>query len=486
MPINISPNMSLPVPITGQEPGPTYANDVNNCFSILDGHNHSPGSGVQITPAGININADLPFHSNNAISLRSSRFSPQLAPLSGAQDLGCLYESGVDLWYNDGAGNQIRLTSGGAIVGTAGSISGLVPPASASYNSGTSTFVWQSGVTIPANMDFGSAIFRNITAGSHGVTVSAPAALGSDYTITLPTLPGATNFVSLDSSGNLAAVWNVDNITINFSGNNIEVKNAGIGPTQLAANSVTTPAIANGAVTAPKISAVFNYSPTIFTSGGTTIVPSAVSQIAVMGAGGGGGGGGGDNGSFGGGGGGGAGIQPFLTFLTVVPGETLTIVIGSGGAGGLGSGSLGTGASQYGSPGTASTVTGSTSGLLATFYGAPGGVRGRDNGAAGGLANGVSYIEGGASNKNISSAGFSGGINLFQSSAATGGPGGYSGSGGGNGYAMGGAGGNSSVNGSNGGTSAGGGGGGGNTGPGGATGGSGGNGVVIVYYPTFA
>lgn len=224
--------MSLPIPSAGQEPGPQYASDVNNSFTIVDGHTHNPGSGVQITTSGLNINADLLINNNNLTLVRSTRFQPQGSPLSGAMDLGCVYESGVDLYYNDGNGNQIRITSGGAIVGTAGSISGLVPPASASYNTGSGTFIWQSGATIPANMDFASAIFRNMTAGSNGVTVSAPAALGSNYTLVLPTIPGTTNFVSLDTSGNLAAVWNVDNTTINFTGNNIQIKPGSIGQTQ--------------------------------------------------------------------------------------------------------------------------------------------------------------------------------------------------------------------------------------------------------------
>lgn len=240
MPINISPNMSLPIPSVGQEAGPQYATDVNNCLTIVDGHNHNPGSGVQVTTSGLNINSDLSINDNNLTLVKSTRFQPQLSPLAGAQDLGCLYESGVDLWYNDGNGNQIQLTSGGSIVGTAGSISGLVAPASASYSAGSSTFIWQSNANTAANMDFGSAIFRNLTASSNGVTVSAPAALGSNYSLVWPTIPGTTNFVSLDTSGNFAAVWNVDNTTINFSGNNIQVKPGSITAAQIANGTITT------------------------------------------------------------------------------------------------------------------------------------------------------------------------------------------------------------------------------------------------------
>lgn len=240
MAVNISTFMSLPVPIVGQEPGPTYAFDVNNCFTIVDQHNHVAGSGQQIPPAGLNINSDLSFLNNNAIMLRSARFQPQGAPLALVSDLGCIYESGVDLYYNDGNGVQIRLTQGGSIAGAAGSITGLVSPASATYVSGTQTFVWQSDANTPANMDFASAIFRNLVANSFGLTLQPPAAMGSNFTITLPTLPAGQRFLTLDNSGNMAAVWNVDNVTIEVASNLVRVKPGSIGPTQITAGSITT------------------------------------------------------------------------------------------------------------------------------------------------------------------------------------------------------------------------------------------------------
>jgi hypothetical protein len=198
----LSANMNLPIPETGIEPGPFYANDVNNSLSIIDGHTHAFGSGVLITPQALNINTDLTIQGNNLTNLRSVRFSPQLSPLSGIADIGCVYESGVDLWYNDGLGNQVRITASGGVAGSPGSISGLVSPASASYNSGSSTFVWQSNVNTAANMDAGSYILRNLTANSDGLTLSPPT-LSSSYTITLPQLPTSTSIMVMDVSGNI-------------------------------------------------------------------------------------------------------------------------------------------------------------------------------------------------------------------------------------------------------------------------------------------
>jgi hypothetical protein len=199
----LSNDMNLPIPVVGVEIGPNYANDINNCMTVIDGHTHAFGSGVLITTSALDINTDLTIQTNNLTNVRSLRFTPQSAPLSLVTDIGCIYESGVDLWYNDGLGNQVRITSGGGVAGSPGSISGLTSPASASYNSGSQTFVWQSNTNTAANMDAGSYILRNIVANSYGLTLSPPT-LTSNYTITLPQLPSSTtSFLTIDTSGNI-------------------------------------------------------------------------------------------------------------------------------------------------------------------------------------------------------------------------------------------------------------------------------------------
>ena len=208
--------MNLPIPVVGLDPAPDYAENINSCQTIIDGHNHSIGSGVQITPAGLNISSDLSFISNNAVSLRSIRWTAQGSLLSLPSDLNCAYVSGVDLYYNDGNGNQIRLTQSGSIVGTSGSITGLVSPATASYVSGSETFVWQSDVNKPANLDAGYLILRNNVASSFGLTLEPPGAMGSNFTITLPSLPVSQSFLSIDASGNILTSTFVGGVTQNM------------------------------------------------------------------------------------------------------------------------------------------------------------------------------------------------------------------------------------------------------------------------------
>lgn len=239
--IILSPNMSLPIPVTGVDPGPDWANNLNACQGIVDGHDHTTGKGVPIPAGGINLGSDLPFNKNNATLLRSVNFNAQLSPLALPTDIGCVYVSGIDLYYNDEIGRQIQITSGGNVNSGAGSISGLTSPAAASYISGSQTFFWQSnsGSIIAANMDFRNAIFNNATASSHKLTLSPPLAMSSDYALTLPSLPIVTGIMTLDTSGNMGASLAVDNATIVISSNTLEVPALGIGTAQLQDGSVT-------------------------------------------------------------------------------------------------------------------------------------------------------------------------------------------------------------------------------------------------------
>lgn len=229
----LSPNMSLPVPGVSLTDGPQWATDLNSCLSILDSHSHVSGSGVPITPDAINMSADLPFSGNSATGLKSIQWTSQVSLAS----LKAAYVISNDLYFNDGAGNVVRITQSGGVAGSPGSISNLTSPASAAYSAAASKFIWQSNSNIAADMDFGAAIMRNVSPNStFALTLQPPASLSSNYSITLPALPASQKFMTLDASGNMAAPWAVDNSTVEISGGTtLQVKAGGIGNTQLAA-----------------------------------------------------------------------------------------------------------------------------------------------------------------------------------------------------------------------------------------------------------
>ena len=278
-----SPNMTLPVPVVGAEPGPQYATDINSCLAIVDQHNHSAGSGVQITPAGLNINTALTFNGNFATALAGATLQAQsVTPANGT-----VYSNASGfLFYTDlNTGNPIQITNTAGIVGTPGSISGLVSPASASYVVANKTFVWQSAGSTAANLDAASVLLRNITPNStFAVTLQPPAALGSNYSLTLPVLPGSTNIMSMTSAGVMSANVTVDGTTIEMPGQVLQVTPGGIGPAQLAANAVATANIQNSAVTRVKLASnVYLLSPSSGTFATTSPTPSAVTNLFVSG-----------------------------------------------------------------------------------------------------------------------------------------------------------------------------------------------------------
>ena len=108
----ITPEMGLTNPTPQQEPGPAYAADISNDLVIIDGHDHTNGKGVLITPQALNLNSDLTFNSNNATGLRSTRLISNNSTIGGVGDLNCVYDVSGDLWFNNGIGTPVRITSG--------------------------------------------------------------------------------------------------------------------------------------------------------------------------------------------------------------------------------------------------------------------------------------------------------------------------------------------------------------------------------------
>lgn len=199
MSFTVSTNMGLIIPTVGQEDGPLYAQDVNDSLSRIDGHDHSLGNGVFITPDGLNINASLPMNGQSLTTIGALTLSPQ-----GSDAVAnSIYEKGVDLYYRDGAGNVIRITQSGSVSGAAGTITGL-PSGTASASYGAGVFTFQAATLTPANIDGGAFVLRNNVASSFGLTLYPPAAMAADTQITLPSIPSQTSILTIDSSGNIA------------------------------------------------------------------------------------------------------------------------------------------------------------------------------------------------------------------------------------------------------------------------------------------
>lgn len=203
-----TPNMGMSIPTPQVTLGPGYASQNNTAFEVIDGHDHTPGSGAQLHTASISIDADLSINGFNLTGLRTARLTDQTSITLSGIDIRAIYSKNGDLYYVNAAGAQVQLTAGSSIVGSTGNISGLVSPASASFSSLTGSFSFNKDTGKPGKLaisDISLYEFDNTTA--QPVILKSPASLGSTYNFVFPTaLPSVNSYMGVDSSGNSSFV----------------------------------------------------------------------------------------------------------------------------------------------------------------------------------------------------------------------------------------------------------------------------------------
>lgn len=106
--------MNLNLPTVSTTLGPEWASLLIAALNLIDSHDHSTDHGTKVTPSGMNINADLAFANFQASGLKTAKFSDQLAALASSF-VGCVYLVGGDLYFNNGSGMAVQLTSGGSV-----------------------------------------------------------------------------------------------------------------------------------------------------------------------------------------------------------------------------------------------------------------------------------------------------------------------------------------------------------------------------------
>ncbi len=111
----VTTNMNMTLPTVGVTVDPTWASNLNDALTNkVDLHNHTTGLGVQVPTAGLNINADLSFQSNDATNLRSLALNNNVSTLPSG-DVRALYASGGNLYYNNNSGTAIQITTGSSL-----------------------------------------------------------------------------------------------------------------------------------------------------------------------------------------------------------------------------------------------------------------------------------------------------------------------------------------------------------------------------------
>ena len=182
-------------PAVGVDTGPTWADNLNTSLDAIDGHDHSTNKGVRITPAGLNINADLEFNQNSATELKNVIFD---SSVTAATTSYSLYQASGNLYWRNGSGTAVQVTIGAAVNSGAGSISGMSgTDAGASYTDASKTFNF---FTDSGNSDYGKMAHADLilfkfsddnSADTDYITIAANSgASGSSGTIYVPSENG--------------------------------------------------------------------------------------------------------------------------------------------------------------------------------------------------------------------------------------------------------------------------------------------------------
>jgi hypothetical protein len=128
-------SMNLVLPVVGVTPGTAWATLLNTALSPnIEEHDHSSGKGLYIKTTGagsvgLNVNGDMNFQDidptspgfnsyNRPINLMSTQFiAGTTAGTFPVADNLNLMTNDIDLWFRDGTGALIQLTSGGSPLG---------------------------------------------------------------------------------------------------------------------------------------------------------------------------------------------------------------------------------------------------------------------------------------------------------------------------------------------------------------------------------
>lgn len=189
MPLSPTPNMGMQKAEPNVTAGPLWAQMLNDIVDILDAHDHSAGKGPRVTPAGMNINADLEMNSNDLIETRSVRLDNQPSALVDSLDKGCLYRIGDNLYYNNSSGAAVQITSGTSVVSSITGAFAATTPGGYPYS------VTGSDAQKVLLVDTSSARTINLPAATTAVLFCIKDATGSAGTNNISVVPNGTNTI---------------------------------------------------------------------------------------------------------------------------------------------------------------------------------------------------------------------------------------------------------------------------------------------------
>jgi len=283
---------SILKPAVGVTAGPTWASDLNTSLDAVDGHDHSTGKGIRITPAAINISADLEFNQNSASELKNLIFDSSVTASTTSYSV---YQASGNLYWRNGSGTAVQITTAGSVNAGAGSITGMTgTDAGVSYADGSKTFNF---FTDSGNGDYGKMAHADLllfkytndnVSDTDYVTIAANSGVsGSSGTIYVPSENGtflttATSYAGAISIATSSGNSNIDltphgtgevNISkVDINGGTIDATTVGAA-SQAAGDFTAIGAVAAGTIVGTTIDAS-----TDFTIGGTVITDGQITD----------------------------------------------------------------------------------------------------------------------------------------------------------------------------------------------------------------
>lgn len=225
--------MNLTVPtIDGVATEAEAAPLINECLLALIARLET-----KVTPAGMDITSDLSMASGGvSYGLDDAKrvgLAAESAAISAATYPGTLYRVGSNLYYNDGSGNQVQITAGGAVnVSTTGGITGTnygVTGKEVNWDDVNSRYRMRSGTGTNdyADVSLSDVLFSD--GSSNFVRLQAPA-IAADYTLSLPlALPGSTQVLTVSSAGQISPATTVTTFNTITASNTITAGNFNVG-----------------------------------------------------------------------------------------------------------------------------------------------------------------------------------------------------------------------------------------------------------------
>jgi hypothetical protein len=215
-------NMSLNEPSVGVTTGPDWATQVNENFETIDTHDHTSGKGVQLTPSALNINADLEFNQNSATELKNVIFD---SSVTAATTSYSVYQSGGNLYWRNGSGTAVQITSGSGINTSGGSISGMTGNAQVQFSNVNNSYTFKFDSTLTDGIakvvvsDLQLYFYNSGSATTRSVNLKYTGSGTGSNTLTVPDETGTLLSTATSFAGTINIATSSSNAPINLKPN---------------------------------------------------------------------------------------------------------------------------------------------------------------------------------------------------------------------------------------------------------------------------